>query len=461
MVENCNTTEQCIISRRPLLGPCNSSIYEPDQYACTGNSVRIRIINGAENIPIKFWIDRHNMTIVVRDGVEVIPMQREWITLTVGQRVDAIISCDRDPNYKYYIYAAIDPAFIPQGSVVPYLYVYGFLTYSSSSNIREPLVFPLDNIAQEFNQTYSIRNRPQILDEYTFRPLNEVPRFPPVAKRIVLYTAGLDYTVNDIGYPTEIWTVNNISFIAPSEPILQNMILGYPINSNPVSGNPSKQTYIEHLQFQQYYEMILVGQGLYQQHPWHLHGYSLSFVGAGFLNLTAIETNQTSPNGDPIYDFTLINWDDYLAPLDQSANVTNIGDSFTVPNGGFTAFRIFADNLGPWFLHCHVGWHMFQGMALVISVETENGDYNGIQSPPQNFPLCGQVNQWKNFLCSPETPQISSPDPQIFKNLLITFIVLFVLSMLIIIFLVIYICKASNYHPIRRRSSNFFILSDL
>ncbi len=74
----CEETEQCISMRPPFFGPCNSSAYLPDEFICDGQYARIRLINGAANLPFRFWIDRHNVTIVARDGVETVPSTHQY-----------------------------------------------------------------------------------------------------------------------------------------------------------------------------------------------------------------------------------------------------------------------------------------------------------------------------------------------------------------------------------------------
>ncbi len=74
----CNESAQCSSVRPPFFGDCNATAHEPDTFLCSGNYTRIRLINGASTVPLRFWIDRHNLTIVARDGIEVVPFKREY-----------------------------------------------------------------------------------------------------------------------------------------------------------------------------------------------------------------------------------------------------------------------------------------------------------------------------------------------------------------------------------------------
>lgn len=59
-------------------------------------------------------------------------------------------------------------------------------------------------------------------------------------------------------------------------------------------------------------------------------------------------------------------------------------DTVTVPDGGYTIIRFYADNPGFWLFHCHIDFHIEVGMALVIKV----GDAKQMVPVPRNFPTC-------------------------------------------------------------------------
>jgi hypothetical protein len=94
-----------------------------------------------------------------------------------------------------------------------------------------------------------------------------------------------------------------------------------------------------------------------------------------------------------------------LPALNSTPPVLTRGDSFNIPRESYVVFRFTANNPGPWFLHCHMEWHIWPGMALVFSVE-QNGRYEGlIQPPPNTIDICGTRKKlsYKSF-----TPLVSS-----------------------------------------------------
>ena len=48
-------------------------------------------------------------------------------------------------------------------------------------------------------------------------------------------------------------------------------------------------------------------------------------------------------------------------------------DTISIGGGGDNVtFRFVTDNPGPWFLHCHIDWHLEAGLAIVFAEDTDN-----------------------------------------------------------------------------------------
>jgi FtsP/CotA-like multicopper oxidase with cupredoxin domain len=89
-------------------------------------------------------------------------------------------------------------------------------------------------------------------------------------------------------------------------------------------------------------------------HPFHLHGHSPYLVqsyasGARVGAWNPFETD-VGPGGP-------LNLDNPIAR-----------DTFIVPKKGYIILRFRADNVGIWFFHCHVLWHLGSGMAMGFEV---------------------------------------------------------------------------------------------
>ncbi|KAF9256073.1 Cupredoxin, partial [Marasmius fiardii PR-910] len=54
-------------------------------------------------------------------------------------------------------------------------------------------------------------------------------------------------------------------------------------------------------------------------------------------------------------------------------------------------FRFQTDNPGPWFLHCHIGWHLATGMGVIFA-EGVNQTKTDIKPPAAWSDLCDKYN---------------------------------------------------------------------
>ena len=390
----------------PFLGPCNSNAHSIDEFLCSpGKQIRLRLINAASGIPFRFWIDQHNITIVARDSIEIHPISVPHVHIPIGQRLDLIIDCDQDPAVKYSIFVASRNSHLPPCNITgatPSMWTWALLTYSKlqvnsrASHTPEELTSDSDDPYFEY--------------EY-LKPLK--PRFAPAAIRRITLEFEV-YWNNRTGIDAlEEWAVNGITFEPPKEPLLHaNFFDGTFKNcvANERRGLVENihATHIQHFEYGQTYEILMINYDP-QLHPWHLHGYSVDFIAAGKIpTVKPVPCNQTSR------DMNRFDYDTILPPLNSTPPVLSIGDSFNIPRESYVVFRFTANNPGPWFLHCHMEWHIWPGMALVFSVE-RNGRYEGlIQSPPSRFSICGRRKEMSYKLSLPSVSSSITIEPVIY-----------------------------------------------
>ncbi len=95
--------------------------------------MRLRLINAGAGIALRFWIDRHPLLIVARDGLDVIPSgPYTAVTVAVGQRLDLMMRCDQDPNYQYKVFSALSAHYFGSWALAPLVIGYGLLQYNPS-----------------------------------------------------------------------------------------------------------------------------------------------------------------------------------------------------------------------------------------------------------------------------------------------------------------------------------------
>ncbi|OQV15617.1 putative L-ascorbate oxidase [Hypsibius exemplaris] len=379
----CQSSEQCIRERKPLLQECRSEPYPVEEFLCGGRFIRLRLINGAANVPFKLWIDKHELIIVARDGIETKPLTRKYVIIPVGQRLDVMVPCTgtQFPSVKFNIFVTVAIAYLPDNADNPRIdtFVTGLLTYPpGTGSVVEPDFLPVDD---------PTRSSGGEMFEYQLEPLTEETA-PPADERIVLQYGEVSSVIP--GEPLEEWTIDGITHIMPKLPLLQAMYFEEPLNQTvrDLGAGPmgnKRRTHIRHLQYNRTYDFVVIGASS-QQHPWHLHGYTMSFVAAGTLNRsTDFELGAKDECGCDGVGTVKKAALDAMIDWREPAKILTKGDSFTVPRYGYAIFRVKMVNQGPWLFHCHVDWHLGMGMAMIFSVERD-GRYPDIQAPPVDFP---------------------------------------------------------------------------
>ena len=401
---------QCVPLRAPFLGPCRVNVHLADEFLCpSGKQIRLRLINAASGIPFRFWIEAHNVTIVARDSLPVQPVTVSHLHIPIGQRLDLIVTCNQDPSSKYTIAVASRNSFKPAHIITgptPRMCTSAVLTYPNSS---------------AHAKTRSCLDDPDERVEHTVDdPFFEYRALKPVAVRLALPAVRrviLTFAVHWSNRPgidaLEEWGVNNITYEPPKEPLLQGNFFDDTLThsvANEHAGrvNNTHATHIEHFEYGHTYEILMINDDP-QQHPWHLHGYSVDFIAAGRLphidppSCNRVEERHLHSNPMDVIS--------RLPALNSSPPVLSVGDSFNMPRQSYVVFRFTATNAGPWFFHCHMDWHISPGLALVFSV-SRNGSYRDlIQPPPDNFPLCGPRHRLTANRTVPLTSSSSSSLP--------------------------------------------------
>ncbi|OCB87711.1 Cu-oxidase-domain-containing protein [Sanghuangporus baumii] len=270
-----------------------------------GQSYRFRLINIGCYPTYTFQIDGHNLTVIEADGVETDSVTVDSLDIYPGQRYSFVLTADQDVD-NYWIRA--DPS---KGTT-------GFADGINSAILRYS--------GAEEEEPSTIQNTEGTqLDEADLHPLVN-PGAPGEA-----YSGGVDYAINlniSIDLTTGVHLVDDNSWSNPSTPVLLQILSGASSASDLL---PSGSIYA--LPGNSTIELSMPGGA---SHPMHLHGHNFDVV-------------RVSGSDDYNYD----------NPVRR--DVVNIGtasDNVTV--------RFTTDNAGPWFLHCHIDWHLVAGLAVVF-----------------------------------------------------------------------------------------------
>ena len=80
---------------------------------------------------------------------------------------------------------------------------------------------------------------------------------------------------------------------------------------------------------------------------------------------------------------------DEMGKLKRNLISPPLKDTVTIPSGGYTILRFYANRPGAWLLHCHIQFHSEAGMMLVFKVGRDD------QLPPidmNKWPQCGNFS---------------------------------------------------------------------
>ncbi|KLO10959.1 laccase [Schizopora paradoxa] len=297
-----------------------------------GKRHRYRLINMSCQPSYVFSIDGHKLTVIEADGVETEPVTVDSLEIFASQRYSIIVEANQ-PADNYFIRA------IPSvgnnttdGGVNS-----AILRYDGAPNVDPTHSFPNPN--------------PVELNEADLHPIVNpgAPGEPHVG--------GVDHAFQlNITHNNGLFQLNGTSFIPPSVPVLLQILSGATAANKLLPSGA-----IIPLVAGDTYE-INIPDGF--PHPFHLHGHNFDVVRVA---------------GSSTYNFK--------NPVRR--DTVSIGSS-TTDN---VTFRFTANNPGPWFLHCHIDWHLEAGLALVFAEDAADIASN---DPPNTDwdQLCPLYNQF-------------------------------------------------------------------
>lgn len=359
------TNGQCNPSRPPYMGSCLTDEQHTVFQCMPNRSIRLRLINTGFSLGLRFWIDRHNMTIIARDGIDLSQPIHDInvVFLHVGERIDVRVGCNENPMYQYHVFAMV--AYEYYGSTAhfksPNVSSYAILDYqkrtTKTSLFLLPAIDPPTMWPQKGIKPWYLLPSPSSSSSSLYPATRIVPA---ACKQFVLESQSKGHWWNSENYTTghrlEWWEINqHVPFYMPTNESIWDTCLKHVGNFTSVYGQFPKKPLVHHLVYDESnlrtYEFVLVNYES-QPHPWHIHGYT--------VDVLAIEHHSQLHNWSAV---------DFHEPQPSLMRV----DTFTIPSQSFIVFRLTADNPGPWLVHCHMDYHAQVGMAFLLSVE-KNGE---------------------------------------------------------------------------------------
>lgn len=299
----------------------------------------LRIVNMGMFVSQYLYIEDHTFTIVEIDGVYVEPVEVDSLELAVAQRYGVLVKTKKNP--KHGIYRFVNVLNQEMLDVLPadlQVISTNYVEYPLDQKLKKPE--PLETSTEKFEKLVASLNP---IDDFNLTPLDKQPLLDDPDYQIVL-----NFTMNNLGDGVNYAFFNNISYTAPKVPTLYSVLSSGDLATNPLIYGSNTNTFV--LQYGEVIEIVLnnMDPGI---HPFHLHGHNFQLI---------LRSPGTEDDENPdVYDPTNpehTNFPSY--PMVRDTVHTN-------PNG-YMVIRFKADNPGVWFFHCHVDWHLEQGLAITL-----------------------------------------------------------------------------------------------
>ncbi|KAG2137118.1 laccase [Suillus bovinus] len=273
-----------------------------------GKRYRMRLVAMSCDPSFHFSVDDHNLTVIEADGQLTEPLVVDELRIFAGQRYSVVLVADK-PVDNYWVRS------------LPNLTHASYEGGTNSAILRyqgAPIADPTTVYTAPENE----------LKETDLHALINpgAPGIPEYGKADI----NLNLTVKNTNGT---FYVNNVPFKPPTVPVLLQILSGA---QEPSQLLPHGNIIV--LEANKVVELTLSTSGPGGPHPIHLHGHSFDVIQSA---------------GSKTFN--------YVNPVRR--DVVSAGST---PEQQMV-IRWTTDNSGPWFLHCHIDWHLDAGFAVVMA----------------------------------------------------------------------------------------------
>lgn len=285
----------------------------------------VRIVNVGGFVSQYLYMEDHEFEIVEVDGIYVEKNTTDMIYITVAQRYGVLIKTKDTADKNYAFMSKFDDTML---DVIPndlVLNSTNYIVYDDSLDM--PDQYTVDSIDDFF-------------DDFYLKPISNETLYDDAD-----YVVTVDVVMNNLNNGVNYAFFNNITYVTPKVPIIGTaMSAGEFATNSLVYGN--SHAFV--LQKDDIVDIRVNNQDT-GKHPFHLHGHVFQ----------VIERGAPVDDSDPPVAF-----DDAEHPGYPEHPM--IRDTVYVNPQSYMVLRFKADNPGVWFFHCHIEWHLEQGLALVF-----------------------------------------------------------------------------------------------
>ncbi|MCJ1352267.1 MAG: ferroxidase fet3 [Icmadophila ericetorum] len=316
----------------------------------------IRLINVGAFVAQYFYIEDHTFQIVEIDGVYTEPTEAEVLYIAVAQRYSILLTTKTSTDKNYAIVTVADSVLLD--------------TIPSDLRLNNTNWLQYNQDAPHLQADITVDQASDLIpfDDITLVPYDHMPLLPDPD-----YVIDVTVYMEDLGNGKDYALLNNISYTAPKVPTLFSVLSSGDLATNSkVYGEFTHSFVLNHNDVVQ----VVLNNGDTGSHPFHLHGHNFQVIdrapsyGPTFYNYL---------NGNPVpYD-----------PNNHTAFPSTPArrDVFVLPPQGYFVIRFVADNPGVWFFHCHIDWHLSQGLGLLL-IEAPTQMQERLSIPQQHYDVC-------------------------------------------------------------------------
>lgn len=296
----------------------NTWIVEPNK------TYFVRIVNVGGFVSQYLFMEDHEFEIVEVDGIYVEKNTTDMIYITTAQRYGVLIHTKNETDKNYAFMNLFDTDMldlIPKDLI---LNSTNYIVYDEEAEL------PGEYFVDELD----------FFDDFDLKPLSK-EKLLDEADHVITIDVAMDNLGNGVNYAF----FNNITYVAPKVPILGTVLSAGEFATNSyIYGNINAFV----LQKNDVIDIRLNNLDT-GKHPFHLHGHVFQ----------VIERGEGVPDDQSPVAFDPENHAEY-------PEYPMIRDTVYVNPQSYIVLRFKADNPGVWMFHCHIEWHLEQGLAIIL-----------------------------------------------------------------------------------------------
>ncbi|EKD17492.1 uncharacterized protein L3040_006607 [Drepanopeziza brunnea f. sp. 'multigermtubi'] len=290
------------------------------------------------------WFEGHNVTIVEVDGVFTDPVETSMIYISAAQRYSFLLTTKNETGSNFAFVGSMDTDLFDQLPDDLNWNSTGWLVYDDTKPMPTPAVVdaPFD-----------------FYDDFALVPFDKKPLLPDADQTITL-----DVIMDNLGDGRPYAFFNNITWVRPKVPTLYTVMSTGESAADPqVYGEFSHSFVLNRHQIID----IVVNNLDSGKHPFHLHGHNFQAIAR-----SEDEAGSFDPTNATQTKFPAI-------PMRR--------DTFVLRPEGHIVLRFEADNPGVWLFHCHIEWHVDQGLIATM-IEAPLDIQKSQTIPQDHFDAC-------------------------------------------------------------------------